>query len=91
MGPRSRPGEAQGLLSWVSGGSQGSTTQASKGYDVLDSVRSGSAEAFKLEFKRAAKEDAQLKETKRTANNTEETNNLLESLLERFNFEEANI
>jgi hypothetical protein len=91
MGPRSRPGEMQGLLSWVTGGSQGSTTQASKGYDVLDSVRSGSAEAFKLEFKRVAKEDAQLKETKRTANNTEETNNLLESLLERFNFEEANI
>lgn len=86
-----RSREQSAMFNWLFGG-ESNATQASRGFNVMDSIQSGSAEAFRMEFRRVAKEDAQLKESKRTAEASEETNNLLGELLSQFDrFGESDI
>lgn len=84
-----RVNQQRGVADWLLGSSQ--RRDQSSSVDVMESITSGSSEAFKLEFRRVAKQDAQLKETKRVGDNTSETNSLLNELLSRFQFEESNL
>lgn len=88
----SNPGEMGGIAQWMFGGSTPAAKKGgSRGVDVMSSIAGGSAEAFRIEYKRQAKQDKALQEASRTADNTESMVDLFGDFIDRFEIEPSNI